>query len=103
MKIWTITATLIGFFTLSPATVTAENACQNRIDVTVDGLVCDFCARALEKVFGEKEAVERLTVNLDKGLVQVYLKPGRRLEDETITQLILDSGYNVDTIDKECL
>lgn len=61
----------------------------------VNGLVCDFCARALEKVFGKQEAVESINVDLDEKVITIHFNEGQSLDDETITQLITDSGYNV--------
>ena len=61
----------------------------------VNGLVCDFCARALEKVFGRQEAVESINVDLDKKVITIHFNEGQKLDDKTITQLITDSGYNV--------
>ena len=63
--------------------------------VDVNGLVCDFCARALEKVFGKQEAVASITVDLDEKVITIYLNEGHSLDDEAITQMIMDSGYNV--------
>ena len=77
-------------------------ACEDTINVKVDGLVCDFCARALEKVFGKRDDVEGIKVDLDNGNVVVAMKPGQTIDDDTLTQLITDSGYNVREIEKGC-
>ncbi len=63
--------------------------------VTVNGLVCDFCARALDKVFTKQEAVEDIDVNLDTKLITIDFKPEQSLEEEKIKELITDSGYDV--------
>ena len=63
--------------------------------VDVNGLVCDFCSRALEKVFGKQEAVESINVDLDEKVITIHFNEGQNLDDETITKLITDSGYNV--------
>ena len=68
--------------------------------ITVNGLVCDFCARALEKVFGQEEAVKAIDVNLDTKIITVNFKEGQTLSDERLTQLITDSGYNVEGINR---
>lgn len=79
---------------------TLENAetIQGDAHVSVNGLVCDFCARALEKVFGKQDAVNDIDVNLDSKIITIDFKDGQRLDDETIKQLIQDSGYNVESI-----
>lgn len=77
-------------------------ACENVIDIAVNGLVCDFCARALEKVIGKRDDVLGIDVDLDNSKVIVAMKEGKTIDDETLTELINDSGYNVVTIDKGC-
>ena len=68
------------------------------VHVSVNGLVCDFCARALEKVFGKVEAVKAIDVNLDTKIITVNFNEGQTLNDEKLTQLITDAGYNVEGI-----
>ncbi len=79
---------------------TAETKTHTRdmVRVSVNGLVCDFCARALEKVFGKQEAVSSIDVNLDDKIITINFQDGQMLDDETITALITDSGYNVEAI-----
>lgn len=76
--------------------------CADTVNVKVDGLVCDFCARALEKVFGKRDDVEGIRVDLDNGNVAVAMKPGQTIDDATLTELITDSGYNVRSIERGC-
>ena len=68
------------------------------VHVSVKGLVCDFCARALEKVFGKQEAVNDIDVDLDNKLITIDFKDGQSLNDDTIRALIQHSGYNVENI-----
>jgi copper chaperone CopZ len=74
-----------------------ENA-DHTIVAQINGLVCDFCARALEKVFSQRDEVVGIDVNLDTKLVTIGLKKDRDIDDATITKLITDAGYNVVTI-----
>ena len=76
--------------------------CADTVNVKVDGLVCDFCARALEKVFGKRDDVEGIKVDLDNGNVMVAMKPGKTIDDAILTKLITDSGYNVRSIERGC-
>jgi copper chaperone CopZ len=66
--------------------------------ISVNGLVCDFCARALEKTFGKRDEVKAIDVNLETKIVTVNFNDGQTLDDETLTQIITDSGYNVEGI-----
>jgi len=69
-----------------------------RAEMTIDGLVCDFCARALEKTFSKKEEVKNIDVNLDTGLITVFFAKGKTLDNETLKQSVLDAGYNLKII-----
>lgn len=89
----------IGSLTLT--LISPAFASTNAAYVNVNGLVCDFCARALEKVFGQQEAVESIDVNLDTKVITVSFKDGQNLEDEMIAKLITDSGYAVEAINRE--
>ena len=71
------------------------------VSVDVKGLVCDFCARALEKVFGAQEEVESIGVDLDTKVITIHFNEGLSLDDEIISKLIEDSGYNVERIIRE--
>lgn len=83
-----------------PAPLWAAEACA--VDVQVNGLVCDFCARALEKTFGRRDEVQDITVDLDSGNVHIVMKEGKTLDDAILRQLITDSGYDVQSISKGC-
>lgn len=63
--------------------------------VKVNGLVCDFCAQAIDKVFDKQEAVKSIHVDLDSKVITIHFNKDRQLDDETITRLIKDSGYDV--------
>lgn len=81
-------------------TVPGVKNADHTITVQIDGLVCDFCARALEKVFGKRTEVTGIDVNLDTKLVTIGLKKGADIDDTTITKLITDAGYNVVKINR---
>lgn len=95
-KIFLITTLLI---TLSVPTLAMQGG--NKVYADVNGLICDFCARALEKVFGQEETVESIDVNMDAKVVTIHFKEGEMLDNETITQLILNAGYDVREIRRD--
>ena len=68
---------------------------------SVNGLVCDFCARALEKTFSKKEEVNSINVDLDEKIVTINFNSDQQLDETTITQLITDAGYSVEKITYE--
>ena len=79
-----------------------DAACDAVIEVSVNGMVCDFCARALEKVVGKREEVSGIEVDLDEARVSIALQPGAITSDATVTRLVTDSGYDVVAIERGC-
>lgn len=65
------------------------------LELTVDGLVCTFCAEGIDKAFRKHEATEDVYVNLDAGLVAVALKPGQTIEAADVEELLTDAGYTL--------
>ena len=77
-------------------------SCKDTLDVKVNGLVCDFCARALEKIFGKRSEVAGIEVDLDRGKVTIALKPGETIQEKTLKKLINNSGYNMVSVNRRC-
>jgi len=71
------------------------------ITVKVNGLVCDFCARSLEKIFYQRDGVYGVDVDLDKGEVALDVTETTQISDAEITKLINDSGFNVTEIKRQ--
>lgn len=92
MKKLTLILALVGVI-FSSSIAMAENG--QVIHAQVNGMVCDFCARSLEILFNKQEAVERLEVDLTEKRVSVYLKANADMDDEVVTKLITDAGYEV--------
>lgn len=85
----------------APAPVAADARAGTAVNIKVNGLVCDFCAQAINKVFRKQEAVADLDVNLSSKYIKVWFKEGLRLSDEVLTQMVMDAGYNVVSIEQE--
>ena len=93
--------TLVFFsFTKFQNVKSDEKSLTKTLEVYVNGLVCDFCARSIEKLFSKNNSVNNVTINLDEMLVTIQLKENKNLNDETIKKLIEDSGYNVVLINR---
>ena len=71
------------------------------LNISVNGLVCDFCARSIEKLFSKKESVKSINVNLEDMIITINLKKGKNLNDNIIRQVINDSGYDVTEINRD--
>ena len=59
------------------------------------GVVCDFCALAMNKIFGKRDEVAALYVDLDTKALSLVLKPGASLSNEAIADLAIQAGYRV--------
>ncbi len=77
---------------------TYSNNTKSSIYAYVNGLVCEFCARALEKTIGNQDEVENIIVDLRKKVVIVELFDGKSLKEEKLISLINDAGYDVTEI-----
>jgi len=79
----------------------SDTVFADTIKVSVNGLVCAFCATGIEKTFKKQAAVGQVNVDLDNKLVTINTKPERKLDDATITKLINDAGYQVTNISRK--
>lgn len=105
------TALIASAFTLTTPMALAHNhggetrtempASQTMVTAKVKGMVCDFCARAVTKVFGKNAAVENVHVDLDTQEIHVILKAGSDLSDETVKDLVKKSGYTFVSVERE--
>ena len=73
---------------------------NNVININVNGMVCDFCAQSIEKVFMKRIEVKGINVNLEDQKVVIYLEKETNIEDTTIFNIFEDAGYTVETISR---
>ena len=67
-------------------------------EVPSPGLVCDFCAQAISKVLYKEDAVKDVDVNMDKAMITINLKDGHDIDNNKLTELIINAGYNIEKI-----
>jgi mercuric ion binding protein len=67
----------------------------NSIKVTVNGMVCAFCAQGIEKRISKMGATKDVLVDLKKKTVAVEAKDGHTLDSKAISAEIVDAGYDV--------
>ena len=96
----------IVFMSLIALTFCIGNAYAKTIKIGVEGMVCDFCAQSIEKVFLKQPGVEKVDVNLEVGKVTVKMADVFQdnedgISDERIKQLFLDAGYDVSKIERD--
>ena len=67
--------------------------------INVIGMVCDFCARGIEKTFNKDEFVRKIDVDLANGQVLIAYSADKLINQEEISELILANGQNVTGIE----
>ena len=60
--------------------------------LTVEGMACGHCEKAVKKALGELEGVKDVKVDLGTKKVEVQ---GENLVDEKLKEAIEDAGYDV--------
>jgi copper chaperone CopZ len=70
------------------------------IEMKVNGLVCAFCARGIEKSFHKNPAVADVVVSLEDKLVAVQTKEGTDIPDQELRATLTDAGYDIKTIER---
>ena len=97
---------VVVFLSLILLTFCIGSAYAKTIKIGVEGMVCDFCAQSIEKVFLKQPGVEKVDVNLEVGKVTVKMADVFEdnedgISDERIKQLFLDAGYDVSKIERD--
>ncbi|HEY7640715.1 MAG TPA: heavy-metal-associated domain-containing protein [Steroidobacteraceae bacterium] len=80
------------------AALTAANASAATIELTVNGLVCGFCAQGIEKTLRRNAATDDVFVSLENRLVAVATKPETDIPDDVLRKALQDAGYDVKAI-----
>ena len=62
--------------------------------ISVKGMVCDFCARGIEKTFQKDKLVKKIDVDLAQGKVLLAYDKGIEIVFEDIQNKILANGIN---------
>jgi len=57
-------------------------------------MVCDFCARGIERTFKKDKSVQKIDVDLSRGKVLVMYTQSANIDFEDIKQKILSNGQN---------
>ena len=65
------------------------------IVVKVKGVVCDFCAVAMNKTFGKRDEIAASYVDLDAKTLTLVVTSGAEMDDKTVKKLVKKAGYKV--------
>jgi copper chaperone CopZ len=85
---------------LFAALVLHGNAFAGTIELTVNGLVCGFCAQGIDKTLRKNAATSDVFVSLEHRLVAVATKPNADIPDEVLRKALQDAGYDVKAISR---
>jgi len=77
------------------ASLSAASAYATTIQMTVNGLVCAFCAQGIEKKLRKIPATADVYVSLEHKVVAVALKVGQDIPDAALRKALTDAGYSV--------
>ena len=66
--------------------------------VSVQGMVCDFCARGIEKTFSKDKRVSKIDVDLASGKVLLAFPGADDIDSADIRKKILNNGLNTTDI-----
>lgn len=69
--------------------------------VDVLGVVCDFCATAMNKIFSKRDEVAAIYVDLDKKTLSLVINEGSDLSDKQIEKLAKQAGYRIAAIRRD--
>jgi len=73
---------------------------ETSIKAEVNGMVCAFCAKGIEKKLNAMPEGKGAFVDLKNRVVVMELKDGQEVTLEKFTQVIKDAGYTVSKIEK---
>ena len=60
--------------------------------IDVNGMVCDFCARGIEKTFYKDKMVKKIKVSLESGKVLIAYDNAKKIIFEEIANIFLNNG-----------
>jgi copper chaperone CopZ len=78
----------------------AASSSAATIEMSVNGLVCAFCAQGIEKKLKKFPATAEVVVSLEHRLVAVSLKDGQDIPDADLRKALTDAGYTVKAISR---
>lgn len=67
---------------------------MDSITLTVKGMSCEHCVRAIEENVGKQQGVVDVKVDLDQATVDVRFD-SKQVNDQQIIQIIEEQGYDV--------
>jgi copper chaperone CopZ len=79
------------------------NYAAESVKVTVNGMVCAFCAQGIEKRLTKLPTTKAVFVDLKQRTVAVEAKDGQKLDNQVISSEITEAGYDVVKLEASAL
>jgi copper chaperone CopZ len=79
---------------------TGEAAQGNVFEVSIEGMCCANCVKAIEKRLSKLENVESVKVDLKEGKAWVTMKEGKTLEKATVEKSFEDTEFKATAVVK---
>ncbi len=83
---------------MANASVHAQSA-PSAVKLTVNGMVCAFCAQGIEARLKKMPETADLYINLKQKVVAVQAKPGQSLAVDKIRAEVTEAGYEVSKVE----
>ena len=78
-----------------PSTTQAAQPGPSAVKLTVNGMVCAFCAQGIETRVKKMPETADLYINLKQKVVAVQAKPGQNLSLDKLKAEVVEAGYEV--------
>lgn len=90
------TATLAGAALVALGTeARAQSPAPSAVKLSVNGMVCAFCAQGIEARLKKMPETADLYINLKQKLVAVEARPGQSLPLDKLKAEVVEAGYEV--------
>jgi len=75
-------------------TASAHAQEQQQVIVDISGMKCKFCAYSVEKSLTKLEDIEKSSVDIEKGIANIVMAPGKTCNLKQIKTLINNAGFS---------
>ncbi|MEZ0209582.1 MAG: heavy-metal-associated domain-containing protein [Methylophilus sp.] len=86
--------------TLMLSAMTPAAFAVTTIKAEVNGMVCAFCAKGIEKKLNALPQKQSAFVDLKSRVVALQLKDGQELSNDAFNKIIQDAGYTVSKVER---
>jgi copper chaperone CopZ len=90
------------FSLLAIAAAVSVHAAETK-KLTINGMVCAFCAQGIEKRLTALPSTQAVYVNLGQRIVAVQAKEGHSLDEAKLRHEVTEAGYDVVKIESSTL